>query len=131
MLGFSGQHSILHSLLWYAMWNPVFLKKYLLNFHMWTLYSFSKSLKKVKLNSSHFKLITKFYLKMNTKYQIWTPGTPHNHIYGSGQTVRILARITVLIPCNLYNWQKWFFHIHKLLWVSVNQIIFFSFTNCF
>ena len=70
---------------------------------MWTLYSFTKKIKESKLISAHFQLTTKFYLKMNTKYQILTPGTPHSHTYASGSAVRILVCITVLIPCNLYN----------------------------
>jgi hypothetical protein len=61
---------------------------------------------------------------MNTKYQIWTPGTPHRHIYASDSAVRILVCVAILIPCNLYNRQKWFFDVHKILWVFVSRLPF-------
>ena len=61
---------------------------------------------------------------MNTKYKILTPGTPHSHTYAIGSAVRILVCITIFIPCNLYNWQEWFFDVHKILWVSVRKLPF-------
>jgi len=56
---------------------------------------------------------------MKTKYQILTPDTSHSHTCASGSAARILVCITILIPCNLYNWQKWFFDVHKILWLSI------------
>jgi len=37
----------------------------------------------------------------------------------------------LLIPCNLYNWQKWFFDVHKILWVFVSRLTFLSFSTSF
>ena len=78
----------------------------------------------MKLNSIFFKLTTLLYWKMKTKHQILTPGTPHSHTYASGSAVRILVCITIFIPCNLCNWQEWFFDVHKILWVSVSRLPF-------
>ena len=67
-------------------------EKHLLNFHMWTLYSFSKSLKIVNLNSAHFKLTTKFYFKNEHKI----PNFDTRHTHASGYVVaKLRERLAV------------------------------------
>ena len=70
---------------------------------------------------SHFPVIRK--LLCNFCYSFaWI------YIRASGWAVRILVFITLLIPCNLYNRQKWLFDIHKILLLSVSRLPFLSLT---